>query len=98
MKTRTQISVNPELVDVAHQLMEKRKFSAFSGLIEALIREEWERRFGPATYLASIMNETKTTPAKNRTIRRVNSDRTVENRALKIVKSGADAGAVDLSK
>jgi hypothetical protein len=44
MKTRTQISINPDLIKVAKKLMAARRFDSFSGLLETLIREEWERR------------------------------------------------------
>lgn len=45
MKKRIQVSLDPELVFTAKQVMAHRKFGDnFSGFLEALIREEWERR------------------------------------------------------
>jgi hypothetical protein len=59
MKRRIQVSLNPELVQEAKRLMAARKFDSFSGLLETLIREEWERggalgksRVGPVVYPA----------------------------------------------
>ena len=54
MKTRTQISINPELVKVAQELMVQRKFDSFSGLLEALIREDWERKSQSAAQMAGL--------------------------------------------
>ena len=44
MKERVQISINPELIADAEKIMSSRHFDSFSGLLEALIREEYERR------------------------------------------------------
>ena len=45
MKKRIQVSLDPELIKTAKQTMAQRRFGKnFSGFLEALIREEWERR------------------------------------------------------
>jgi hypothetical protein len=44
LKTRIQVSIHPDLVKTAERLMAVRQFSSFSGYLEALIREEMERR------------------------------------------------------
>ena len=49
MKRRTNITVEESLYAKAQAVMEARDFSDFSGFLEQLIREEWERRNGPAS-------------------------------------------------
>lgn len=49
-KRRTNISINPEVYELATQLMKLRRFSDFSGFLEQVIRDEWERRNGPAKF------------------------------------------------
>ena len=44
MKKRVQISINPNLLDAARDLMEKRFCDSFSELLEVLIREDLDRR------------------------------------------------------
>ena len=44
MKERIQVAIAPALVAEAKRLMVERKFDNFSGFLEALIRDEWERR------------------------------------------------------
>ena len=44
LKTRIKVSIHPDLVATAERLMGARQFSSFSGFLEALIREEMERR------------------------------------------------------
>lgn len=46
MKLRKNITVGSELFELATELMKMRRFDDFSGFIEQLIREEWERRCG----------------------------------------------------
>lgn len=47
MKIRRNITINPEIAALAEALMKLRKFDDFSGFVEQLIREEYERRTGP---------------------------------------------------
>lgn len=44
MKTRTNVSIHPELLAKAQVLMEARNFSSFSELVESLIRDSWEEK------------------------------------------------------
>ncbi len=46
---RTAISINSELYRYAQELQRLRKFESFSRLVQDLIREEHERRFGIVT-------------------------------------------------
>ena len=46
-KRRTNLTINSDLYDRAQTLMKLLHHSDFVGLIEQLIREEWERRHGP---------------------------------------------------
>jgi hypothetical protein len=46
-KRRTNLTLNQDLYDKAQQLMSLLHHSDFVGLVEQLIREEWERRHGP---------------------------------------------------
>lgn len=50
MKTRRNITIDPSILARANELMNLRCFSDFSGFIEQLIREEWDRRHGPAQF------------------------------------------------
>lgn len=50
MKTRRNITLNPEVLKLAIEVMTLRHFDDFSGFIEQLIREEWERRNGSAKF------------------------------------------------
>jgi hypothetical protein len=43
--------MDPAIREIAEQVMVARKFKSFSGFLEALIREEWERRQGKPTAL-----------------------------------------------
>lgn len=44
MKRRTNVTLNPAVYDLATEIMKVRRFDEFSGFVEQLIREEWERR------------------------------------------------------
>lgn len=44
MKRRTNVTLNPAVYDLATTIMKVRHFDEFSGFVEQLIREEWERR------------------------------------------------------
>lgn len=46
-KLRANITMNEAVRDRATKLMEHLGHSDFSGFLETLIREEWERRYGP---------------------------------------------------
>jgi len=52
MKIRRNITINPEIAALAEALMKLRKFDDFSGFVEQLIREEYERRTGPVQFTA----------------------------------------------
>lgn len=41
---RTTITIPQSLYNVAEDVMAERHFSDFSGFVQSLIREEWERR------------------------------------------------------
>ncbi len=41
---RTTITIPQSLYEVAEEVMDARHFSDFSGFVQSLIREEWERR------------------------------------------------------
>jgi hypothetical protein len=43
VKTRIQVSIHPDLVQIAEDNMAVRKFSSFSAYLEMLIREEYTR-------------------------------------------------------
>jgi hypothetical protein len=47
MKTRVQVSLNGDLIEKGKRLQAVRSADSFSELLEILIRDEWERRFGP---------------------------------------------------
>lgn len=69
MKLRKQVSLNKDLVSDGEKLAKLRKFDSFSELLEALLREEHERRFGRTVYPAhaptgSELNDASSTPAK----------------------------------
>lgn len=49
MKLRKNITIGSEIFELATELMKLRRFDDFSGFLEQLIREEWERRCGPMT-------------------------------------------------
>lgn len=53
MKKAKNFTLNSALLDKAKLLMELRHFSNLTGLIEQLIREEFERRHGPAVFPGS---------------------------------------------
>lgn len=44
MKRRTNVTLNPAVYDLATAIMKVRHFDEFSGFVEQLIREEWDRR------------------------------------------------------
>ena len=44
---RTTITINEGLYRRAQKVMAAREFDDFSGFVQQLIREEWERRHGP---------------------------------------------------
>jgi hypothetical protein len=46
-KSRINISMDPGIRALADEVMAARRFGDFSGFIEQLIREEYERRAGP---------------------------------------------------
>jgi hypothetical protein len=46
-KSRINISMDPGIRALADEVMAARRFGDFSGFIEQLIREEFERRTGP---------------------------------------------------
>lgn len=51
MKTiRKNISISDQMIEMAEQICKLRGFRDFSGLLEQLIREEWERRNGPVKF------------------------------------------------
>jgi len=50
LKTRRNVTLNPHVIARATEVMQLRHFDDFSGFIEQLIREEWERRNGPAQF------------------------------------------------
>lgn len=52
-KSRINISMDPAIRALADTVMEARRFSDFSGFLEQLIREEFERRMGPTTITSS---------------------------------------------
>jgi hypothetical protein len=54
---RTTISISDEIMALAREVMDARRFSDFSGFLAQLIREEHERRSGPM-----ILNDS---PAKS---------------------------------
>jgi metal-responsive CopG/Arc/MetJ family transcriptional regulator len=56
---RTTITISEALYAKAEELMRLRDFGDFSGFIQQLIREEYERRHGPAT-----LAEKKKSPAR----------------------------------
>ncbi len=60
MKRRTNISIEETLYDRAQLLMADRAFSDFSGFLETLIREEWERRHPAAPAAAPAVHRDKT--------------------------------------
>lgn len=41
------ITLSKRVMDLAEQIMDVRRFDDFSGMVQQLIREEWERRHGP---------------------------------------------------
>lgn len=43
VKTRIQVSIHPDLVEIAEANMAVKKFSSFSAYLEMLIREEYHR-------------------------------------------------------
>jgi len=43
VKTRIQVSIHPDLVQIAEDNMAVRKYSSFSAYLEMLIREEYAR-------------------------------------------------------
>lgn len=47
---RKNITLPKSIIELADKLMELRKFTDFSGFAQQLIREEWERRHGPAVF------------------------------------------------
>lgn len=47
---RTNISISPAVRKMADELMDLRAYSELSGFLSQLIREEWERRHGPARF------------------------------------------------
>ena len=68
MKKRIQVSLNPELLEVARQIMKSRKFDTVSEFLEALLREEWERRLKDTASVFSDIGRVKpalTPPAKS---------------------------------
>jgi hypothetical protein len=68
VKTRIQVSLNPELLSVAREIMKTRKFDTVSEFLEALIREEWERRYLRAPLdLANYGRSNETHPAASTT-------------------------------
>lgn len=48
MKRRTNITINEAIYAKAQELMQVTDFDDFSGFVEQLVRDEWERRHGPA--------------------------------------------------
>lgn len=66
---RKGLTLNRRVVEMAEQLMEARGISDFSELVAILIREDYERRYGPmrieAQSMASamVMNEPAAAPA-----------------------------------
>lgn len=44
---RTQLTLYPPILERGEKLMKLLAFRTFSGFVEYLIREEWERRYGP---------------------------------------------------
>ena len=46
MKRRTNISMDEGIRELAEEIMANRRFADFSGFIEQLIRDEYDRRFG----------------------------------------------------
>lgn len=47
---RKNLTFNPAVLELADELMQLRKFSDLSGFLSQLVREEHERRQGPATF------------------------------------------------
>lgn len=45
MKTRTTISVDSSLYELAQRMMARERFSNFSYYVEHLIRDQWKQRF-----------------------------------------------------
>jgi len=52
-KSRINISMDPAIRALADTVMEARRFSDFSGFLEQLIREEFDRRMGPTQISSS---------------------------------------------
>lgn len=48
MKRRLSITMNTDVRRMADEVMARRGFDEFSALLEQLVRDEWDRRFGPA--------------------------------------------------
>lgn len=64
MTKRTTISLPASLLEKAELLMQARDFNDFSGLIQTLIREEYERRHGPMTLQDKLTPPGKYPPHK----------------------------------
>jgi len=60
---RTSITIPPSVYDLALEVMELRNFTDFSGFLQTLIREEYERRHGPLTL---PIDKPKTKPKKHK--------------------------------
>ena len=45
---RKNLTFPPGVIDLAQEIMELRSFTDLSGFLSQLVREEWERRRGPA--------------------------------------------------
>lgn len=45
MKKARNITISPEIMAKAEDLMRRGAYPTFSGLVEQLIRDEWDRRF-----------------------------------------------------
>jgi hypothetical protein len=52
MKKRIQVSINPDLIAAAREIMARRKFDSLSEFLEYLIRSEWEKRHTPSPVAA----------------------------------------------
>ena len=67
VKTRIQVSIHPELVQIAEDNMSVRKFSSFSAYLEMLIREEYTRGLAAdsAARAAFMDHAAKTAPVNS---------------------------------
>jgi hypothetical protein len=91
---RKNLTFATRVLELAQDLMKLRRFDDLSGFLSQLVREEWERRHGPATFDARAaefaLNDTSTaapppvSPAPAKSPTRYTKSKKDKRRVLKL--------------